>query len=137
MPREIRKRGKKKKTQPEEKWNDGSQQDKTYQPESVPVASIEPQAGPSWMRDAPARAGPSGDSTADAEAPFGYVDAEVKAYFRTVDLKLREWQDGNEGDVAPEGVDPNEGKCPFNCLCCQQLTKLEIRTQDLCSRRSQ
>ncbi len=26
------------------------------------------------------------------EAPFGYVDPELKAYFRTVDDQLKEWQ---------------------------------------------
>jgi len=94
MPREIRKRGKKKgKVQEEQRdGHETPQQD----------------AGPSWMRNTSAIAGPSNEME-ESEAPFGYVDADVKAYFRTVDLKLREWQDGVEGDL-PEGVDTNEGE---------------------------
>jgi nucleolar protein 9 len=44
------------------------------------------------------------------EAPFGYVDANIKAYFRTVDVQIRNWQerDGDANERA-DGVDPNEG----------------------------
>ena len=107
MPREIRKRGKKKsKVQKEE--------------HEFVASALEPdpqlEAGPSWMRNAPAVAGPP-NGMEDSEAPFGYIDADVKAYFRTVDLKLREWQDGVTDDFA-EGVDTNEGEPhpanPFN-----------------------
>jgi nucleolar protein 9 len=31
--------------------------------------------------------------TVDSSAPFGHVDPEVKAYFRTVDIQIRDWQD--------------------------------------------
>lgn len=99
MPREIRKRGKKKSKAKEE------QQEHVLVP-----ATLEPgpqqEAGPSWMRN------PSTESSKGAEeleAPFGYLDADVKAYFRTVDLRLREWQDGTVQDL-PEGVDTNEGE---------------------------
>lgn len=99
MPRENRKRGKKHKKQ-------------SLEEEQAPVEEQhyeeEPQAGPSWIvsasnhTDAPQE---------NPEAPFGYVDADVKAYFRTVDAQLREWQ-GND-EQAPEGdedVDPNESE---------------------------
>lgn len=109
MPREIRKRGKKKKTQAEEQvdyQNQKREDTAVVFQEAEPEQDVEPTAGPSWMRSAPAQAGPSG---VDSEAPFGYVEADVKAYFRTVDLKLREWQEGRDEDDVPEGVDPNEG----------------------------
>jgi len=46
----------------------------------------------------------------DIEAPFGFVDTEVKAYFRTVDIQIRDWQE-NEPDngKVDEDLDPNEG----------------------------
>ncbi|KAI9447211.1 hypothetical protein F5148DRAFT_1344715, partial [Russula earlei] len=42
------------------------------------------------------------------EAPFGYIDPELKAYFRTVNNQLKEWQQ-NWGEAgAEDDVDPNE-----------------------------
>lgn len=101
MPRENRKRGKKHKKAKEEEWAPPAPQPE-YQPEP------EPQAGPSWIV-----AGPRADQIND-EAPFGYVDSEVKAYFRTVDVQLREWQE--EGYVAAPAdgdTDPNEGEADY------------------------
>lgn len=105
MPRENRKRGKKHKNQPAE--------EQVTPVEDTHYDEEEPQAGPSWIvpasshRDAPEQ---------NPEAPFGYVDADVKAYFRTVDVQLREWQENEEqpgeGD---EDVDPNESTF-FLCL---------------------
>jgi nucleolar protein 9 len=40
----------------------------------------------------------------DSSAPFGHVDAEVKAYFRTVDIQIRDWQ-----DVPPLTSDDQQG----------------------------
>lgn len=109
MPRENRKRGKKHKKKPEEQY--GTQQD---QSEPLP----EPQAGPSWIV-------PASNSSITAptqEAPFGYVDAEIKAYFRTVDTQIRDWQEEGvqRADAGEEGQDPNEGKAnsflvPVHC----------------------
>ena len=94
MPRENRKRGKKHKKSVEEPA--------AAQP---PLEQYtEPTAGPSWIVS-----GPSADQYND-EAPFGYVDSEVKAYFRTVDVQLREWQEeGNTASPADGDGDPNEG----------------------------
>lgn len=97
MPRENRKRGKKHKKTPEE----------------VPLAPPEPEhhepeAGPSWIVS-----GPSNDQPND-EAPFGYVDSEVKTYFRTVDTQLREWQEEGYNAGPTDGdSDPNEGAKRF------------------------
>lgn len=89
MPRENRKRGKKHKKQVEE---------------PVYVAP-EPEPTPSWIL-------PNTSQQTDevnAEAPFGYVEADVKAYFRTVDLQIKEWQQ-NAPDVQGDSEsDPNEG----------------------------
>lgn len=107
MPREIRKRGKKKSKAQEPEEHAVPQKLAAAEPQSVPVNEGD---GPSWMRNAPSSsfAGPS-NPNADIEAPFGYVDADVKAYFRTVDLKLREWQAGAGEEDLPEGVDANSG----------------------------
>lgn len=95
MPRENRKRGKKHKKTKEEAPTPPLQPE--YQPE--------PEAGPSWMVS-----GPRSDQNND-EAPFGYVDSEVKAYFRTVDVQLREWQDEGHATAPADGdTDPNEGE---------------------------
>ena len=91
MPREIRKRGKKK-----------SKAEVQTSPTPQYVAE-EPDAL-SWMHSSKPN-----PPTNDLEAPFGYVDADVKAYFRTVDLRIRDWQSGAEDIDLPEGVDPNQG----------------------------
>ena len=99
MPKEHRKRGKKhKKSQKEEEWTEPVQEYREPEPE--------PQfdAGPSWIR--PAAKDPD---EFNPEAPFGYVDADVKAYFRTVDLQMRDWQDNAVVEEADEDSDPNEG----------------------------
>lgn len=105
MPRENRKRGKKhKKTR-----------DETQSQHAENQYSEEQRAGPSWIVPTP-------DVTnhADSEAPFGYVEAEVKAYFRTVDLQIRDWQNEREDQVqAVDDVDPNEGTSWNRALICQ------------------
>lgn len=100
MPRENRKRGKKNKKKPDEEGGFA---------ETQPVPIAEPEPGPtgepSWLRSAADQV-----PEINPEAPFGYVDADVKAYFRTVDVQIRDWQDTEHDDVTPdEDVDPNEG----------------------------
>ncbi|KAF8894312.1 armadillo-type protein [Mucidula mucida] len=82
MPRENRKRGKKHK-KPAAEPDVAQEQVSFEQPEAA-------EAGPSWIIQKP-------EDTAemDPEAPFGYLDADVKAYFRTVDVQMRQWQDGS------------------------------------------
>ncbi|KAG8745782.1 Nucleolar protein 9 [Ceratobasidium sp. 414] len=89
MPRENRKRGKKKRGNNEQ----GDPAIHNAQPE---VGSE--QAQPTWMHT---------NDEPNLDAPFGYVDPDVKAYFRTVDSKIQEWQsqgytqgrDDEEGDT--------------------------------------
>jgi nucleolar protein 9 len=99
MPKEHRKRGKKKKPEPE--WQPPPTQ--AREPENVPPAES---AGPSWIVGKPGNP----EDEYNPEAPFGYVDVDVKAYFRTVDLQIRDWQDAaTESQADNEDIDPNEG----------------------------
>lgn len=92
MPRENRKRGKKhKKPQAEEEEH--------YEEPQPVTASHDEQAEA---------------STSTQDAPFGFVDPDVKAYFRTVDAQLKEWQD-DFGDVE-EGMDLMEGASAVPCV---------------------
>lgn len=102
MPREVRKRGKKHKTARHQVLSGGQ----VKQEQDYPNNSSEP----SWIV-----------STREAEdvhpeAPFGYVDPDVKAYFRTVDEQIQSWQDDRTQPVDEDGdLDPNEGACfPLN-----------------------
>jgi nucleolar protein 9 len=94
MPRENRKRGKKTKKVAE---------DTTTLSHAKPAE--ETVAQPSWILPAQ-----KGNLEITSDAPFGIVDADIKAYFRTVDIQIRDWQE-HEGDAneRAEDIDPNEG----------------------------
>ena len=103
MPRENRKRGKKLKKSQRQVSPEGQAQEREHH---RPDNSGEP----SWIvsvREA---------DDAHPEAPFGYVDPDVKAYFRTVDEQIQSWQeDGNQSDDEDGDLNPNEGACfPLN-----------------------
>lgn len=100
MPKEHRKRGKKKKPEPE--W----QPPVVHAPEPDNVPPQQPIA-PAWIVPGPNSVE---DAEINPEAPFGYVDVDVKAYFRTVDVQIRDWQD-NAAESGPgdDESDPNEG----------------------------
>ncbi|KAH9950104.1 ARM repeat-containing protein [Amylocystis lapponica] len=122
MPRENRKRGK--------KHSKKSQDNVVGRPEEHPEHEEEPEAGPSWIVSAP------DPSQVDREAPFGYVDAEVKAYFRTVDLQIRDWQDEGHGTVGgEEDVDPNEDRRLFFVAALTEMSEKEkqLATDPDCS----
>lgn len=85
MPREHRKRGQRKK---KEKEGDGVQEI-----QETPIARTEvqwtTQTQPSWIEDAlVAPVAPENN----IEAPWGYVDPDIKAYFHTVEEQMLEWQ---------------------------------------------
>jgi len=84
MPREHRKRGKK---------------HRIPKGEAAPVEE-EHVEEPEQVND-------EGGPSRAPDAPFGLVDPDVKAYFRTVDDQLKEWQD-DRGDV-DDGAELNEG----------------------------
>ncbi|RDB20532.1 Nucleolar protein 9 [Hypsizygus marmoreus] len=105
MPRENRKRGKKNKKRPDEEGGYPESQ----QPVPVPVLEPESTGEPSWIRSAPDQV-----PEINPEAPFGYVDADVKAYFRTVDGQIRDWQEAQHEDAGlDEDIDPNEQRRLF------------------------
>jgi hypothetical protein len=91
MPRENRKRGKKHKKNEEQE-----------QPHAAIGLAQVSQNDPSWIK-------PSLRDMDDpeSEAPFGLLDADVKAYFRTVDIQIRDWQEDQEA-TGDDHVDPNE-----------------------------
>ncbi|KAI0771524.1 ARM repeat-containing protein [Trametes elegans] len=124
MPRENRKRGKKHKKKTEE-VPDGHQDAGVHLEEQE-----KPEAGPSWI--VPAH--DASDAT-DPNAPFGYVDAEVKAYFRTVDVQIREWQDERAVVEENADVDPNEDRRMFFVAALSEMSGKEkqLATDPDCS----
>ncbi|KAH9925284.1 armadillo-type protein [Fomitopsis serialis] len=118
MPRENRKRGKKHRKPKEDDYHVRHER----QESKAEVDPEEQQAGPSWIVHRQAE-------ESDKEAPFGYVDAEVKAYFRTVDLQIREWQEQGRPDVGgDEDTDPNEDRRLFFVAA---LTEMEGKEKQL------
>jgi nucleolar protein 9 len=99
MPKELRKRGKKK----SKKVHEDAQPTRH---EPIPEPEETAAAGPSWILPAVKT-----DDIQNSEAPFGYVDADVKAYFRTVDTQLREWQENSDNNLDGEddSVNSNDG----------------------------
>ncbi|KAF5364123.1 hypothetical protein D9756_000966 [Leucocoprinus leucothites] len=90
MPRGLRRRGRRHKEEqssvPEEpQSHDGTEE--SFLQSTHDQAHI---SGPSWIIPA---ASQNNDEGINPEAPFGFVDAEVKAYFRTVDTQIRDWQE--------------------------------------------
>ncbi|KAI9575034.1 armadillo-type protein [Boletus coccyginus] len=103
MPREIRKRGKKHKKVQHGVFPEGQgQEGEDYQPNNP--------GEPSWI--VPAREALTED--VHPEAPFGYVDPDVKAYFRAVDEQIQSWQEDRTQPVNEDtDLDPNEAKRVF------------------------
>ncbi|KAJ7047787.1 hypothetical protein C8F04DRAFT_1060117 [Mycena alexandri] len=104
MPKELRKRGKKKKPEPE--WQPPVQQP-VHEPQPVPQRT---QETPSWIVSAPK---PDDSDDVNPEAPFGYVEVDVKAYFRTVDIQIRDWQNTTADAGGDQDSDPNEERRMF------------------------
>jgi nucleolar protein 9 len=101
MPKELRKRGKRHKKSATEYQTPSQEQE-------IPPDEG-PSGGPSWIV-------PRANSNQfNPEAPFGYVDPELKAYFRTVDDQLKEWQRNDWDDAGgDEDMDPNESALLFS-----------------------
>jgi len=117
MPREHRKRGKK------NKQKSGADEERAVPPSEEAIHTGES----AWIRSAPSE--PSAEIS--PEAPFGFVDVEVKAYFRTVDIQIRDWQDTQPEDAASDDVDPNERMQPACILPLIELTIALSRTPSL------
>ncbi|PIL36686.1 hypothetical protein GSI_00375 [Ganoderma sinense ZZ0214-1] len=127
MPRENRKRGKKHKKKASEELAQAEEPQHDFYPPQF--QDQEDEAGPSWIVRA------RDDSAADPDAPFGYVDAEVKAYFRTVDVQIREWQETRPEVEADEDVDPNEDRRLFFVAALTEMSGKEkqLATDPDCS----
>jgi nucleolar protein 9 len=92
MPRENRKRGKKRQGNAEEVNLVVHDAQHDAEPEN---------AAPQWMHT---------NDEPNLDAPFGYVEADVKAYFRTVDSKIQEWQSQDyRQEAADDEGDTSEG----------------------------
>ncbi|KAH9175142.1 ARM repeat-containing protein [Lactarius sanguifluus] len=120
MPKDLRKRGKRHKK---------SQPNAQPQPELIEEG---PSSGPSWIVSRPPN---SNQDQVDSEAPFGYVDPEMKAYFRTVEDQLKEWQQ-NWGDAeGNEDIDSNENKRMFLMAALQEISgkERELATDPECA----
>jgi nucleolar protein 9 len=103
MPKELRKRGKR------HKKSSTENQTHAQEPELLDEG---PSSNPSWIV-------PRADSNSkqfNPEAPFGYADPELKAYFKTVEDQLKEWQQNRNYAEGEEDVDPNESAS--SCLAC-------------------
>ena len=125
MPKELRKRGRRHKTS-------RAEDQKPAQEREVQVEGSS--AGPSWIV-------PRSDSKQlNPEAPFGYVDPELKAYFRTVDDQLKEWQQNGDHAEGEEDVDPNESASYFifvrACSALGGSTLALFRQEDVLDGRS-
>ncbi|KAI0092558.1 armadillo-type protein [Irpex rosettiformis] len=125
MPREHRKRGKKHKKQVEEVNAEVA----ALHRNSAPNEAQNTEAGPSWIVSRPS------SSEFNAEAPFGYVDSEVKAYFRTVDTQIREWQDGGHNVTEDGDTDPNDNRRMFFAAALTEMSgkEKELSTDPDCS----
>jgi len=108
MPRGLRKRGRRHKKGSEEQ----TYAEEPKLREETPLSPIYDRTNvtdpkPPWIIPA---ASQNNDERTNQEAPFGCVDAEVKAYFRTVDSQIQDWQETEvEGVDGYADVDPNEG----------------------------
>jgi nucleolar protein 9 len=96
MPKDLRKRGKR------HKKSEANPQPPAKESE---LKEDGPSSVPSWIVS---RAPDFNQDQVNSEAPFGFVDPEMKAYFRTVEDQLKEWQQ-NWGDAeGVEDIDSNE-----------------------------
>ncbi|KAG2151818.1 armadillo-type protein [Suillus cothurnatus] len=88
---------------------------------------------PAFLRH---RSIPAQESESHPEAPFGYVDPDIKAYFRTVDDQIRTWQQERpyEEDQAAD-LDPNEAKRMFLVAALSEMSEKEkqLATDPDCS----
>ncbi|KAF7978355.1 hypothetical protein HWV62_1005 [Athelia sp. TMB] len=126
MPKEFRKRGKKnKKGADKDEWKPPKEDRPSHHDQ---LEGEKQDAGRSWIIPAAKDA-----EEVNLEAPFGYIDAEVKAYFRTVDVQIREWQ-VNEAEANEDG-DPNEERHMFFVAALTEMSDKEkqLATDPDCS----
>lgn len=130
MPREHRKRGQRKKTRKEGEESQEIQATSNAQTDRPSATHTQP----SWIEDAPEA--PVVSET-DFDAPWGYVDPDVKAYFRTVEEQMLEWQSTGQlqRDGPQMGNDLNEGKMRLVLFRRSWLSTPLLRTPTIFRRR--
>ncbi|KAI6128416.1 armadillo-type protein [Pisolithus croceorrhizus] len=118
MPKELRKRGKKRKKSQQE----DSSAKQVQEPEG-------PSEGPSWIISS------RQPEDVNPEVPFGYVDPDIKAYFRTVDDQMQAWQDEEHTPDENVDLDPNEAKRLFFVAALNEMSGKEkqLATDPECS----
>ncbi|KAI6105389.1 armadillo-type protein [Pisolithus sp. B1] len=118
MPKELRKRGKKRKKSQQE----DSSAKQVQEPEG-------PSEGPSWIISSRQL------EDVNPEVPFGYVDPDIKAYFRTVDDQMQAWQDEEHTPDENVDLDPNEAKRLFFVAALNEMSGKEkqLATDPECS----
>ncbi|EJD00848.1 ARM repeat-containing protein [Fomitiporia mediterranea MF3/22] len=129
MPRENRKRGKKHK-------KEEAAETTPYPEDAQNQEEIAQHAGPSWIVDRNTAGHENNGQSLSPDAPFGYVDPDVKAYFKTVDNSLREWQEvADTGELDEGDADPNEERRLFLVAALQELSGKEkqLATDPECS----
>ncbi|KAF8626909.1 hypothetical protein AX15_004626 [Amanita polypyramis BW_CC] len=115
MPRENRKRGK--------RHNKNLKAEPESQPQRETINEL------SWIR-------PADYAEDNPEAPYGYVDNDVKAYFRTVDVQIRDWQESRGFEAAADDdKDPNEERHLFFMAALAEMSGKErqLATDPECS----
>ncbi|KAI0253125.1 ARM repeat-containing protein [Lactifluus subvellereus] len=120
MPKELRKRGKRHRKSATDHHTPAQEQE---------LIDEGPSSGPSWIV-------PRDDSKqVNPEAPFGYVDPEIKAYFRTFDDQLKEWQQNWDEAEGDEDIDPNENRRMFLMAALQEISgkERELATDPECA----
>jgi hypothetical protein len=115
MPKELRKRGKRHKKSSTEHEHPAQKQDLLDEGPSSRPSWIVPRSDPQQQQQQP-----------NPEAPFGYVDAELKAYFRTVDDQLKEWQQSWDDTERDGETDPNESASMSFLLLLAGLVSLTV-----------
>ncbi|CAE6396407.1 unnamed protein product [Rhizoctonia solani] len=117
MPKEHRKRGKKKKGNNEVAEHETEQK----------VEECHEESNPQWMET---------NDDINLDAPFGYVDPDVKGYFRTVDARIQDWQSQEYvRDDANEEGNTNEDKRMFLVAALSESSgkELQLSTDPDCS----
>lgn len=112
MPREHRKRGKRKRNDIVHENN---------QEEALDEQEKTKDDLPSWIEAA------TPEDSPNIDAPFGFCDPDVKAYFRTVDKQLKEWQELGMENKNEEIDDPNLERRMFFAAALTEMQGKELQ----------
>lgn len=134
MPREreVRKRGKKHRKGQQEQQDQHYDHHEQEEQTANTISHYEPGEDntPSWIRDAA-----DGGDSLDAAAPFGFVDAEVKAYFREAYQNLKDLDAENGGCAAAQSDGDDSPSALLLSAALAELSgkELQLATDPDCS----